>query len=676
MEMMEIDFEKKSVLLRYVSEWDPRSSGKTKGGYMEGVIRGVPREARKMVLQTIPDEEFARKMERELAHLGYHLIGSVHPLLLHVVRMGKGKRDNELEPVPTFYHWRQDFLLDQQNNVRIFNRASDLDVGRNIPVSVTDRRSIVTTVNSQGAIVLGGKRGELNLIALQPKQDGRAKADEATVTKVLGDRLGTDDKGLIQSVEQLFKKVHSSNLKMFRIRADFYDEAGYNIGFTMSETIKDTGNKKSGAMDLHDVSAQKSCTKGGRKIFMESEYSLAKDVRPVFQVYDEADNHWPEDDEKLNQPGGKAVKVRNNAIHIITPEQQESVIDQLALENKTIFLLFKRDSDGYCSPRKFPFQYDPHHRTHCIFCHFYPDTTCEGEKPDLASGLQPPKPGKGKRELKRIIKVEDRKYRAKVPKVQIDMCPSPSPSSSVCSSPQSSPQHLSPLTPDSGCGLSDSEMYSDSERDWTDLKGTQEIIEAPPGMNHIVDGFFAQNFDAFNFESTEIPATIVGTSSSEMSREETLHTPQPVLESFSSFFSVKPSVSEISTPFIFTRREDVVADCAVRKDRPRPRVQTIQPGHHQEPQERRPTMRVEPLKTETETKTEDEKEEDEEKKENPLLSYFPRLVITLILVGIVASTFGLSSQQVIWAGLVTLLCVGAAALYQTGLVSRLSTSSG
>ena len=36
-----------------------------------------------------------------------------------------------------------------------------------------------------------------------------------------------------------------------------------------------------------------------RKIFMESEYSLTKDV---FQVYDEAGNHLPEEDMKLN-PG-------------------------------------------------------------------------------------------------------------------------------------------------------------------------------------------------------------------------------------------------------------------------------------------------------------------------------------------------------------------------------------
>jgi len=571
-----------------------------------------------MVLQTIPDEEYARKMERELKRFGNPQIGSVHPLLLHVVRMGKGKRDNDLEPVPTYYHWRQEFIIDQQNNVRIINQASELDAGRNIPVSVNDPRSIVTSLNNEGSIVLGGKRGELNLIALQPKQDGRAKLEEATLTKVLRDRLATDDKQLIESVEAYFKKVNSSNLKMFRIRADFYDESGHHIGFTISETIKDTGNKKSGAMDLHDVSAQKSCTRGGRKIFMESEYSLAKDVRPVFQVYDEAGIHWPEDDQKLNQPGGRQVKVRNNAIHLITPEQQQSCINQLALDNKNIFLLFKRDSDGYCSPKKFLFQYDPHHSTHCLFCHFYPDTTCEGEKPDLASGLEPPKP----RKPKRGILEPDRKYRLKVPKIQIQM----SPSSSVCSSPQSSPEHLFPSSPvDSGCGFSDSDMLSDSERDLSEMLGTHRL-PVPAGMDDIVDGLFAPDFDD---ASPDIPLTVVEASSPEMFVEETLNTPQPMLE--------------IRSPFIFRRREDVESDCTPKQDTAR--LQTIKPDQHpqlQEEQERRPTMRVEPLKRKvgpTEDLKEDEKEDEEEKGEkgNSLLSYFPCIVLGLIVLMIVAS---------------------------------------
>ena len=91
--------------------------------------------------------------------------------------MGKGKRDNEKEPVPTFHHWRQEFVIDKKNNVRIINKASELDVDRNIPVSGNDDDSIVTKLDNQGCIVLGKLRDQLNMIALQPKQDGRATSD-------------------------------------------------------------------------------------------------------------------------------------------------------------------------------------------------------------------------------------------------------------------------------------------------------------------------------------------------------------------------------------------------------------------------------------------------------------------------------------------------------------------
>ena len=84
-------------------------------------------------------------------------------------------------------------------------------------------------------------------------------------------------------------------------------------------------------------------------------------------------------------------------------------------------------------------------------------------------------------------------------------------------------------------------------------------------------------------------------------------------------------------------------------------------------------MRVEPLKIEP-VGTEDlEEDEDEDEKEgNSLLSYFPCLVLALILVVILAS-----SQHVLLAGLFTLLSLGAALLYQRDMLSwsRLSTSS-
>ena len=64
-----------SMLLRYVSEWDPSKGKHTKGGYLSGQISGVPDTATKMVLSFVTES-----MEDS-------------PLLLHVVRMStKGGR--------------------------------------------------------------------------------------------------------------------------------------------------------------------------------------------------------------------------------------------------------------------------------------------------------------------------------------------------------------------------------------------------------------------------------------------------------------------------------------------------------------------------------------------------------------------------------------------------------
>merc|ERR1712110_942542 len=125
--------------------------------------------------------------------------------------------------------------------------------------------------------------------------------------------------------------------------------------------------------------------------------------------------------------------------------------------------------------------------------------------------------------------------------------------------------------------------------------------------------------------SPDIPLTVV-----ETFVEETLNTPQPML----------------STPFFFTRREDVVTDCAAEQDTAR--LQTIKPDHHHqlqaEEQERRPTMRVEPLKREagptvgTEDLKEDVKEEEEGKEGNMLLRYIPFGVLAVMLLMMVASS--------------------------------------
>ena len=71
-----------SMLLRYVSEWDPRQSSHTRGGYHTGQIDGVPDTAARMVLSYVPDND-QPGME-------------AHPLLLHVVRISNNKGSRTL----------------------------------------------------------------------------------------------------------------------------------------------------------------------------------------------------------------------------------------------------------------------------------------------------------------------------------------------------------------------------------------------------------------------------------------------------------------------------------------------------------------------------------------------------------------------------------------------------
>ena len=213
--------------------------------------------------------------------------------------------------------------------------------------------------------------------------------------------------------------------------------------------------------------------------------------------------------------------------------------------------------------------------------------------------------------------------------------------------------------------LSNHETDLRNLNDLNEMIGTEELQE-PAEMTGIVNGLF----EAPSLEISDIP-TVVETYDTEMSAEQTLDTPQPMLESFNSlnnnFSSLNPFLEqgERSTPFTFTRREDVVSDCSVKQDRPQ--VQIIQPEHHQELQEqpaRRPTLRVEPWKREAETSLDSEEEEEEGKKGWEVLSYFPHLVVAVILVVMLVSMLGLTSHHVIGLGLATLTSVGAGALYQ------------
>jgi len=354
---MSIELQTTQVLMRYISEWDPREAAHTKGGYLEGQIK-VPdfNGQMKMVIQTYPAAD------------ADPLISNVHPILLHVVRIGKGKRDQELEPVPTYFHWKQVFEI-KDGNVSILNRLSELDMEkdgqrRNVPL-----KDVVTRMEGN-AITLGRKRGQLNLVLLQPKQKSRAQKAEATVTKVLMDRLKTNDEAVISKYERLYKGKNSKNLKRLRLKVDFYTDT-FQYSVISPQTIVDSGNKDIGAMDFVDAHPQKSCTNGGRLIIIISEYNLSKDITPIFQIFTSdsinGEIHRHDLDQYLVQPeeNESRIEIRNTQITFRSPAQP---MLQRIREDFTLKLAVRRNGDGYISSTKFNFEYEPHVAGNCLEC--------------------------------------------------------------------------------------------------------------------------------------------------------------------------------------------------------------------------------------------------------------------------------------------------------------------
>jgi len=337
------------TLLRYKSEWDPRAHAHTKGGYLDGEIR-VPQvaaaEKLTMVLETFPAEDVDPA------------VGGLHPCMLHVVRMGTGKRYNWLEPVPTKTHWRQVFEV-ERGKVRVINTLSELDVKEDGSPRDVPRSDVVTELKGD-SIILSGAKEHLNLVFLKPKQ---SKCD-ATISQILGDRLGTDDEKVLKKYTNYFVgKAGGINLTKIRLKVSFYRSSDQQLiaEAVSPQTVVDNGNKNIGCMDMYDAWPRKSCSAGGRKIMMISEYDLANDVDPVFEIYDSEGNHRTDAEGWIAQPynSPKTMTVKNSTIIFLTPAQPNLQLIRQNIGEFHLKLLAKRKSDNLKS-KSFNFFYSDH----------------------------------------------------------------------------------------------------------------------------------------------------------------------------------------------------------------------------------------------------------------------------------------------------------------------------
>eukprot|EP00092_Neocalanus_flemingeri_P017664 GFUD01019107.1.p1 GENE.GFUD01019107.1~~GFUD01019107.1.p1 ORF type:complete len:753 (+),score=165.35 GFUD01019107.1:306-2564(+) len=348
--------------IHYVSEWDPRKHAATKGGYLEGEIT-IPQYSRpiKMTIQTLPAHGKGMKKAIE---------AGVHPALIHNVIMGRGKRDQGKEPVPTECNWRLEYLI-ENGRVIALNKISKFDAGRNVP-----QQNEVTQVKNN-KIILGGKRNELSLIIVQPKQRSRGDdATEATLPRVIINKLeatGQDASDInVQELEKCFKGAEfNKNMKQVGLNVDLRD---YNTNEPIascltSQPICDFTNMHIGPLDLADASPLKSCTNGGRKIMIISEQKLPNKVKPIFEIWS-GDSQMKDLEKYLSQPID--FQVRQESIIFLTPHQ--GFLKGMDWNNLTLKLAVMRTEDKHISSKKFSFRYVPHNSQSCMFCSHNLDT--------------------------------------------------------------------------------------------------------------------------------------------------------------------------------------------------------------------------------------------------------------------------------------------------------------
>jgi len=357
-----------SHLFRYASEWDPRQPGHTKGGYLEGSIQLPEQDNLRVVLSTYADtpitaepQLFERNPEASLAH----------PLILYVVRKGKGnKRMTEKEPVPNKQHWRQEFIV-QNKCVHIVNKTSSVDLKRNVTCSIPDVDNMFM-LKKDRVLTLGKGAGELNLIFLIPKTEARAAEEEVTLKKVIFDRV--TEESVASLVLANFRGRSSSNIKRVRVKVEIYcNVTGSLLHSSVSSPICDTGSKDHGLMDFVEAGPLSGCANGGKKVLMNSESTLSKEVMPRFLLYGaDGDTRLLEEEHLLAQPSSEDVMVSKNTLFFITPPQPN--MEDIFNNGWVLKLAAMRMSDGLISSTKFVFKcfpndfFDP-----CFHCLMNPD---------------------------------------------------------------------------------------------------------------------------------------------------------------------------------------------------------------------------------------------------------------------------------------------------------------
>ena len=323
------------------SELDPTKKD-GKGGFLEGEIQ-LPLGVSEMMvtISTHPTFQFSPD---KLARYGEDL-KEFSPHLIYPVFKPKGQYLWDDMPMPFLQHWKLELHI-KENTVSIKKNTSALDQGRPSVENAPEWLELFK-LGRDGKLQLGKESQKLKVKILYPKTEQRVTAEgDVTVTKMLRDRGFPPDQKLTMAFCDGPNKKH---LKECKLRVDIkaqMKEGGEWLGSGLSSKIRDSRS----LLDIHDLSANFSCSAGGSKIIMLSESSISKDVLPEFQLWSKETGQPIEnkdEEEELLNNAIENIRVQSGWLRFSTPPQPQ--LGEILSRGYMFKLVARRVEDGAVS---------------------------------------------------------------------------------------------------------------------------------------------------------------------------------------------------------------------------------------------------------------------------------------------------------------------------------------
>ena len=228
---------------------------------------------------------------------------------------------------------------------------------------------MVTVCSLAGnTLSLDGRQASLHLALILLKTEHKARGEDLHLDQFLLHQVHSEE------VRRILQNPRERNIA--RIKLEVFDAKNTIIGVAYSGPIINSSSSLCGSLDIRDVTPLKSCARGGRKIIIISEFTLAKDVRPRFQLYSPLGIRLIKTEETmLEQPMEEEISVGRNTITFLTPMQNKA--DEIMLNRFTVRLVLERQSDGVTSQNNPKFSITPHdfYQGVCLLCDYDIDGT-------------------------------------------------------------------------------------------------------------------------------------------------------------------------------------------------------------------------------------------------------------------------------------------------------------